>query len=836
MASEFLRFINIRKAVDDAGPVGLISPPANLDYQLIKLLTSADSAAAYLDEPRFGITLPLTEKAPSLGTAKFVGIRNRLIHVAVELANSKPDFTSLDGVADALNEAEIKPTLLAAAWDYFAFALFEPGQPAFRDARMALVGAEVVTRRKVSGKHWRELVEELPNIDFYIPIQQNESSGIGRPLKKLKVTHSVDPDSPTKLIAVGDRTLIAPNLIETVKYEEDRTLKTCCCNLELASVANFHRLEYELLRYEPGEISHIENLMQGEFKERLTRYLNRYEEENVLEQESEQETSKDTQTTERLELERETQKQFSAALEASGSYTGSTANGVVTASTSASISSSTSVRELSKSMQEIVSKATQRVKTRTLNRRTTKQLEEFEDTSKHGLDNRGGSNHVTGIYRWLDKVLKVDLIDYGRRICLDLVIETPARQFQGSIEELIVRLPTEPKDVIFGGKKLTDASVITETNYRQFAAAYDAQVKAPPPQVVQVTKSLHVGEDSEGTSSGPTVPDGYIAVTSKAVMEQRGKDSDNDTILAFGVQAGQDVKVFSDSGLSIVGETSFSFGAKAFASVGSLMLTCNPTSETMDNWRLDVYNAIIAAYNDKVAVAERKLVAAKRTAAARTPQHPAKNKRIVEEELRKLCIWSIVCGLDFWQQDDWSNHCEDSVNPRKALLPTNSEANCKSGRLAKLLESIVDWQLMTYRFLPYYWAPACRWEDMLATNDLDPLFEEFLKAGAARISVPVAVGQEGVRELLYLIHTGNFWDAKIPPPLVGSAANLAAEADVIALTDPKVIDSWEVRLPTSLTLLECGNGCVNSSQVSAKITGLDTTGGPMKPTPEQPAS
>jgi hypothetical protein len=96
-----------------------------------------------------------------------------------------------------------------------------------------------------------------------------------------------------------------------------------------------------------------------------------------------------------------------------------------------------------------------------------------------------------------------------------------------------------------------------------------------------------------------------------------------------------------------------------------------------------------------------------------------------------------------------------------------------------------------------------RWQELLLTQDADPQFEAFLKAGAARVVVPVRPGFEAA--LAHYHETGDVWMGEEIPDMYGDhylsiieeikAANRAPGQEVC-------VDQWEVTLPTTLVLLK----------------------------------
>jgi hypothetical protein len=105
-------------------------------------------------------------------------------------------------------------------------------------------------------------------------------------------------------------------------------------------------------------------------------------------------------------------------------------------------------------------------------------------------------------------------------------------------------------------------------------------------------------------------------------------------------------------------------------------------------------------------------------------------------------------------------------------------------------------------------------------SDPDPAYAEFLRAGAARVVVPMANGKASALELLYFLHTGRRWTGIGPPPLLADPDGLSAFLESMTLDTgpPKQVGKpWEVVVPTTLTVLECGSACVDGDRIAAKL-------------------
>ncbi len=111
---------------------------------------------------------------------------------------------------------------------------------------------------------------------------------------------------------------------------------------------------------------------------------------------------------------------------------------------------------------------------------------------------------------------------------------------------------------------------------------------------------------------------------------------------------------------------------------------------------------------------------------------------------------------------------------------------------------------MTYVFYPYYWSEKQEWIEELLRSDIDPLFAAFLKAGAARVVVPVRPGFE--KAMALYLSTGIIWNAG-QVPQVGDSLYVSAIQEIQEQQDAGPEGNpegnpWEVRLPTPLVILE----------------------------------
>lgn len=211
-------------------------------------------------------------------------------------------------------------------------------------------------------------------------------------------------------------------------------------------IGDFMRVEQEVCCYVPGEVSHIENIMAREYKEKATRQLTRIETITEETEEREEENLKDTVSTERHELNTEIARvlqqdkstQIGANASVSATYDGGpkvTANAGANFNSTNSSSLNTSFKQAESYAKDVVDHAMKRVVEKMTYKRTSRMLREFEETNKHGFDNRLGENHVTGVYRWVDQIFENRVMNYGKRLMYNFVVPEPSKNFKRWMKE-----------------------------------------------------------------------------------------------------------------------------------------------------------------------------------------------------------------------------------------------------------------------------------------------------------------------------------------------------------------------------------------------------------------
>jgi hypothetical protein len=116
---------------------------------------------------------------------------------------------------------------------------------------------------------------------------------------------------------------------------------------------------------------------------------------------------------------------------------------------------------------------------------------------------------------------------------------------------------------------------------------------------------------------------------------------------------------------------------------------------------------------------------------------------------------------------------------------------------------------MVYVFYPYFWGKKSDWVTVAQLTDVDPLFAQFLRAGAARVQVPVRVGFE--EAMLTYLSTGELWAGE---GSLGNSEN--GDADPLHLS---IIA--ELKSQTDNNNVE-GVGTLTVTKNATKVTGSGT--------------
>ena len=615
--------------------------------------------------------------------------------------------------------------------------------------------------------------------------------------------------------------------------------------LRAVGVADLLVVKQQIKRYEAGEIAHIENVLAGEGKVRTHRQLNRTEEVISSLKEQEHEKEAELQTTERFELNKETSatqksdQKIGFGLSLSGKY-GPTVEFNSKLDVSSQTTEENSLKSSVKYAKDVVERSKERIVERVREERRLTILREVEEINEHRLTNETG-DHITGIYQFVDKIYESQVFNYGLRQMFDFMIPEPA-SYLWHLERMPQPDPELPVPPIRLDVEAPDASHINEGNYLRLGARYGAKnLKAPPPLYLVKSASVRQGMGNESEEDQPrsrnqievAIPRGYRPVWS--LITVMGV-TDEHPVFAFSVSNEYATWKPDSSEMISMGEGDFNFyrpdfnvltvfpvdsglysdDDKLYIDVFAhetanysvhAKVTFQAQSEAMREWSVATYDTIAEAYSNVLLRYQQEVETIKQKKEAEKGLNfefgnpPSVNERIVRTELKKHCLAFI--------RNEHTGLLSTSHTPGGSVFPPlfDIEDAKADGALVRFFEHAFEWDQIQYVFYPYFWARPGGWADRFHARNMDPEFEEFLKAGYARVVVPVRVGFDAA--VSYFMEKGEVWNGEGEPPinhpLYKPIVDEIKERTGGDLGEVPVGDPWETRLPTTAVLVRRDN-------------------------------
>ncbi|MBB6371507.1 hypothetical protein [Chryseobacterium shigense] len=573
-------------------------------------------------------------------------------------------------------------------------------------------------------------------------------------------------------------------------------------------IADYLKVVQSTHAYIPGEVTHIENVMAKEFKQKSTRRLRRSEIQTTTSKSTERETLSDTTTTTRNDMQSEVANviQQDINTEAHFRYGGMGKSFEVGGSFAAHNSKENSTRQAMEKSQEITEKATERILTKVAEERIEKIIEEFEENNAHGFDNRNGNKHVVGVYRWVDKKMKNQIYNYGKRTMFEFMIPEPARLHNlatPAVKADTLKAPVDPRKAD-GEWKMPDFKTATKEQLQHWAEIYGVTLTSMPQ--ANITEDQY-HDDTSGASDwemrnvAMSVPQNYKCTHynvhySYKEKRKKGKIKINNT--------GELTDHEGDR--SFPANTTGTFTLTFYIyyiDIASFKVTkyCTLSDEFIESWKKENFDAIIKAYEEAYAdflVKQKELddKAKEESEAANEKKDGLANfyRDMESVILKHNCIAYLLqnyiapLGKAFTVGDKMSNF--------EVILGEELEQYTS---LAKFMEQAFEWSIMDYTFYPYYWGERKRWQEMYLSQNTDPLFRSFLQAGMARVIVTVKPGFEDAVQ--FFMSTGKIWNGG-EVPVIGDPMYLSIVDEMREPVGMKQGKPWITTLPTSLNILQ----------------------------------
>lgn len=620
-------------------------------------------------------------------------------------------------------------------------------------------------------------------------------------------------------------------VVDTTPPNTEPTVPTGKGEARVLGIADLLVVEQELLRYQLGEIAHVENVLKSEVRSRKFKTSDTTQQTDTTETETTTDKEQDLSTSERFELQTESQTVINqtaskdAGLTIHASY-GPSVDATANYNTSSSTSTQQSNTASSNYAREVATKAVERIQTRTLTSRTVTTINVVEETNEHAFDNKDGASDIVGIYRYLDKIYRAQVVNYGKRLMLEFIVPEPAAFLRYAMSNTpvdnITQTDPDPPGYCIAGQTFQQlqAADITRDNYLYWASKYGAQdVNPPPPSVVIASGSKKAPDQMASVGSrllssdtfDITITDGYLCQS--AFVNIYGETQAGDHRIFFQLQEQQGEYIEPDDDHNVwtlhllpTPTLTVSVNSIGFHNYEVLVTVfCSLSIEKFQDWQLKTFASIMNAYNDlksayNQAVAEAKLRDSDNGVSG---TNPAINRVTEQTELKKGCI-SLLTGQRFDLFDAVARNMAPYGYPEIDFAEAKAE-----GVFISMFEQSFEWNNMVYLFYPYFWGKKDDWTTVVQLKDNDPLFAQFLQAGAARVKVPVRWGfQDAI--ISYLAAT-------VPPATDGVLVN----ADDNGPDDAQlsIIDELKSQLGDNNT---DGQGTISVSQNATAVTGHGT--------------
>ena len=546
------------------------------------------------------------------------------------------------------------------------------------------------------------------------------------------------------------------------EYKKEETPKTCAQTL--VYFADLMVLRDKLVGYEGADLAYIEAIMLGEKKKRVHTNLQRTETYSEIEESTKKTKEEDLKTNDRFSLKTETAKQIETDLSFDAGITANTYGPGydVTANVSGSYQSSKleSKKVAKDKAVEITKRSISKIEENVREFSSKNKIIEIQEVNSHSFKNQtkdGGIKHINGMYQFIQAKYENQLINYGVRLMMDIVLPRPLLPYINIIsqkrEEHDLKEPPKPKIEVY---QISDASDHS-TYYRNLAQMYGvSKLPSPPEKAIylsfaetiqrphdisevdrHVSKVIKIGTVPSGYKArdvyvGKLMPPSWLAVAGAIISSPYGLAT-----------------ISTGSGKDITGV--FYSTNNRDASIAGYV-TCDRLESTYVSWQLEVYEAIMNKYEAELQVYKANLASwkASQGQSIKFGKSTFENRMIEREQLKKQAISYITC--QFYEK---FNAMKERIGPCEIPRMDVSRAK-EEAKFIQFFEQIIDWGQMTYIFYPSFWGGHCHEKESLNYNTGDPLHDKALSAGSARLQIPMKLGFENL--ILHYFAYGEIWE------------------------------------------------------------------------------
>lgn len=614
-------------------------------------------------------------------------------------------------------------------------------------------------------------------------------------------------------------------------------------------IADLLLVKQHISGYELGEVARIENILKGESHTHTQKHSLVNERDTTIDTTKETIKEQELTTKDTINLRNEVQNTLNEQLKVgagvSFTYDGApyhVESNVNFAYDRSSSQASQSAQELSK---DVVSKTASKLTERIQEIITTKITETLEDEERQEYDNSTGPEHISGVYQWVEKVYTAQVFNYGKRLLFDLMVPEPGAYLLQLAQQpapndqvpvapppltlhgwSVDKIPPGQVDPALQPFDLSDNDKNAPGFYGNFVARYQVpDIEPPPPYTITVTKTIAAREQPDGNdifiSDTPRIDDGYAAsaATVTASWYHRtgttSKPSELDVIVGsqivnFKEGDSQTTKVADDEywGKQKIShldneQEAIAISAKTiFVSViaVNIEIACTRTDALYAKWQLETYGKIAARYQrlqeDYDAAQKARQFTQQVGPLGRDPET---NRLTERTELKRACIAIL--------RDQPMNGLSDIDTPSDPKLQSvpgpNLNTSQDDGAIVRFFEQAFEWDKIGYACYPYYWGRQSQWHLTTTLVNDDPIFETFLRAGYARVVIPVRPAFRDA--IMYFLTTNQVWQggslpAVTDPTYLPITEEIKDQTGAPGDEQPQG-DPWTYRLPATLIKL-----------------------------------
>jgi hypothetical protein len=532
-------------------------------------------------------------------------------------------------------------------------------------------------------------------------------------------------------------------------------------------------------------------------------------------------------------------------------------------STAQNNASESSNKTASQYAQDLTSRATSKIIEKTFNSKTRTTISEFRENNRHEFKNTDGGSNISGIYQWVNKVSQCQMWNYGKRLLIDIAVPEPAAFLmtqsgeagpslenppplteiaadihEGNYSAIAARYQATginpPADFLISFSKSFKADAMASGGpklgggdpFRSGGpASLNLDIDIPTGFLVYAVK-IQVGirtgrvvdhwsvfENQVYPEYGNSydTPNPYISVAGRVIAAGRVTKDDIDPVASAEGTVSNDDSVPSGQTQNTVGVVFFKDpllkGTVALtiaqdlcvAISGTIQICCVREPNGYAKWQQQTYDAILTAYTKvKMDYERSRAETAISTLSVTTGNNPLENTSIISTELKKAAI-SFITAQNYKVFGSVTVDPEDKI---PEVAESDFDKAIKQGNYADFFEKAFEWENMTYALYPYFWANRSTWRERIGFHSPDPAFSAFVKAGVAKVTIPVRLGF-GI-EAIHFLDRGKIWQGGPVSTLATSEYYSVAQEILAAEAQPdevKVSDPWYTVIPTELVQL-----------------------------------